>query len=205
MAPFVNGILDYAQGPWDLGFRALHETWRLELLIWVKAKQTKETIMEVEICNKYRPIHVLLPLRNIGDYLVIRLHRHQDLASNLAHYSVHGQGNSMKMTVTTRSGDYRVFQVKNTWTKSFLCLSCTSDNEVPTASAKIHLRFAGLGEKRVVFQKDGKASHVYKKLVSEFPPLAEGGGFKILRTRENSSKMLCVLPVHLVAGTQYPI
>ena len=88
MAHTANGILDYAQGPWDLGFRALHETWRLELLIWAQGKQTKETIMEVEIRIKYRPIHVLLPLRNIEDYLVIRLHRHQDLASNLAHYSV---------------------------------------------------------------------------------------------------------------------
>ena len=61
-----------------------------------------------------------------------------------------GQGPSKKMTVTTRSGDCRVFPVKNTWTKLFVCLSCTSDNEVPTASAKIHLRFAGLGEKKEV-------------------------------------------------------
>lgn len=85
--------------------------------------------------------------------------------------------------------------MKNTWTKLFVCLSCTSDNEVPTASAKINLSFAGLGEKKVVFQKDGKASHVYEKLLSEFPPLAEGGGFEILRTTENSSKMFCTLPV----------
>ena len=63
------------------------------------------------------------------------------------------------------------------------------------ATAKINLNFAGLGEKKVVFQKDGKASHVYEKLVSEFPPSAEGGGFEILRTTENSSKMLCALPV----------
>lgn len=105
------------------------------------------------------------------------------------------QGPTKKMVVTTRSGDCRVFPVKNTWTKLFVCLSCTSDNEVPTASAKINLSFAGLGEKKVVFQKDGKASHVYEKLVSEFPPLAEGGGFEILRTTENSSKMLCALPV----------
>ena len=106
-----------------------------------------------------------------------------------------GQGPSKKMIVTTRSGDCRVFPVKNTWTKLFVCLSCTSDSEVPTASAKINLSFAGLGEKKVVFQKDGKASHVYEKLVSEFPPLAEGGGFEILRTTENSSKVLCTLPL----------
>ena len=95
----------------------------------------------------------------------------------------------MKMIVSV---DF--FTVKNTWTKLFVRLFCTSDTEVPTASAKINLSFAGLGEK-VVFQKDGKASHVYEKLVSEFPPSAEGGGFEILRTMENSSKMLRALPV----------
>ena len=52
------------------------------------------------------------------------------------------------------------------------------------------LSFAGLGEKKVVFQKDGKASHVFEKLVEEFPPLAEGGGFEILRTTENSARKL---------------
>ena len=50
--------------------------------------------------------------------------------------------------------------MKNTWTKLFVRLSCTSDNEVPTARAKINLSFSGLDEKKVVFQKDGKASHV---------------------------------------------
>ena len=38
----------------------------------------------------------------------------------------HGQGPSKKMIETTRSGDCRVFPVKNTWTKLFVCLSCTS-------------------------------------------------------------------------------
>ena len=66
---------------------------------------------------------------------------------------------------------------------------------LPTTSAKINLSFAGLGEKKVVFDKDGKASHVYEKLVAEYPLLAEGGGFEVLRTTENSSRMLTPLPV----------
>ena len=53
MAPTANGILDYYQRAWDLGFRALQETWQLELLIRAEEKQTKETIMAVEIHNKY--------------------------------------------------------------------------------------------------------------------------------------------------------
>ena len=61
-------------------------------------------------------------------------------------------------------------------------------------SGKISLRFAGLGKEKVVFQKDCKASHVFGKLVGEFPPLAEGGGFEILRM-ENSTRKLNALPV----------
>lgn len=98
-----------------------------------------------------------------------------------------GQGHSKKIMVTTRSGECKVFPVRNTWTKLFVCLSRTNDQEVPSTSGKISLSFAGLGEKKVVFQKDGKASHVYEKLVEEFPPLVEGGGFEILRTTGNSA------------------
>ena len=106
-----------------------------------------------------------------------------------------GQGPSKKkVMVTTRSGECKVFPVKNTvWTKLFVCLSRTNDQEVPSTSGKISLSFAGLGEKKVVFQKDGRASHVYEKLMEEFPPLAEGGGFEILRTTENSARKLTAL------------
>ena len=60
----------------------------------------------------------------------------------------------------------------------FICLSKTSEKEVPTMSVKINLSFAGLGEKEVVFEKNVKASHVYENLVAEYLLLAEGGGFE---------------------------
>ena len=71
--------------------------------------------------------------------------------------SQRGQGPSKKIVVTTTSGECKVFPVKNTWTKLFVCLSRTNDQEVPSTSGKISLSFAGLGEKKVVFQKDGKS------------------------------------------------
>ena len=45
-----------------------------------------------------------------------------------------GQGPSKKIMVTTRSGECKVFPVKNTWTKLFVCLSRTNDQEVPSTS-----------------------------------------------------------------------
>lgn len=93
--------------------------------------------------------------------------------------------------LTTRSGKCNVFPVKNTGTKLFVCLSQTNDQEVPATSGKISLSFAELD----VFQKDWKASHVFEKRMEEFPPLAECGGFEILRTMENSAQRLTALPV----------
>lgn len=64
-----------------------------------------------------------------------------------------GQGHSKKIMVTTRSGECKVFPVRNTWTKLFVCLSRTNDQEVPSTSGKISLSFAGLGEKKGCISK----------------------------------------------------
>ena len=50
-----------------------------------------------------------------------------------------GQGPSKKVMVTASCGKCNVFPVKNTWTKLFVCLSRTNDQEVPTTSGKISL------------------------------------------------------------------
>jgi len=102
-----------------------------------------------------------------------------------------GQCPRKRVMLTTRSGKCNVFPVKNTLTKLFVCLSQTNDQEVPATSGKISLSFVELD----VFQKDCKASHVFEKRMEEFPPLAECGGFEILRTMENSAQRLTALPV----------
>ena len=84
--------------------------------------------------------------------------------------------------LTTRSDKCNIFPVKNTGTKLFVCLSQTNDQEVPATSGKISLSFAELD----VFQQDWKASHVFEKRTEEFSPLAECGGFELLRTMENN-------------------
>ena len=57
-----------------------------------------------------------------------------------------GQGPRKRVMSTTRSGKCNDFPVKNTWTKLFVCLSWTNEQEVPTMSVKISISFGGLGE-----------------------------------------------------------
>ena len=49
-------------------------------------------------------------------------------------------------------------------------------SQVPTTREKIEHGLAGLGERDIVFQKDGNAEHVQKKLIESYPVLKECGG-----------------------------
>ena len=54
---------------------------------------------------------------------------------------------------------------RNTWTHVFVCLSSTTADRIPDAHEKIDLALAGLGEKKVEFDKNGDSSHVHEKLI----------------------------------------
>ena len=72
---------------------------------------------------------------------------------------------------TPSSGECKVFPVKNTvWTKLFVCLSRTNDQEVPSTSGKISLSFAGLGEKRSYFKRMVKPAMFTKCSWKNFLP-----------------------------------
>ena len=50
-------------------------------------------------------------------------------------------------------------------------------------------------ERDIVFQKDGNAEHVQKKLIESYPVLKECGGYEIMRSVVGSCKLLEVLLV----------
>ena len=85
--------------------------------------------------------------------------------------------------------------VRNTWTHKFFLLANSSSRQVPTTREKIDHGLAGLGDRDVVFEKDGNCEHVEKKLLESYPALKGCGGFEIMRTLAGSSKLLEVLPV----------
>ena len=73
-------------------------------------------------------------------------------------------------------GNKAPYYVRNTWTHVFVCLSSTTADRIPDAHEKIDLALAGLGEKKVEFDKNGDSSHVHEKLMKEFAKLGHGGG-----------------------------
>ena len=106
---------------------------------------------------------------------------------------VQSQGSSKKRVVTGKNGRPIAITVKDTWTHSFVCLSNTCDDITPCCKQKVDLSMAGLGEKKITFDKNGKWPHINEKLLEAFPKLKDGGGYELLRT-EDGRRHLIVMP-----------
>ena len=65
---------------------------------------------------------------------------------------------------------------------------------IPDASERIRLSMAGLGEAKIVFNKDRNALYVHEKIIESFPVLAEAGGYEMLRKLKGSTKRLMQIP-----------
>ena len=101
-------------------------------------------------------------------------------------------GNKKKRIVSGRNGQPIAITIKDTWTHGFVCLSKTCDNQTPSCKEKVELTMAGLGEKKVLFDKNGKWSHINKTLLEAFPKLKDGGGYEILRTADGRKQLIVV-------------
>ena len=74
------------------------------------------------------------------------------------------------------------FLPKETWTHYFFCLADVDTDTPPTKCAKPCHQEAGLGRRKIVFEKRGNASHVKEKLEDTYPKLKQGGRFELLRS-----------------------
>ena len=83
-----------------------------------------------------------------------------------------------------------------TWTHAFVCLSKKSQFSLPSAQEQYKL-CAGLSEKIITIEVDGKGFDIlYQILLEEFPLLSNAGGIELMRTSIGSkSKTLEVIPV----------
>ena len=71
---------------------------------------------------------------------------------------------------------------KETWTHEFFCLSKATALNAPSRQEKAILQNAGLGRKKIKFNKNGSALHVKQMLEAAYPKIVQGGGFEILRS-----------------------
>ena len=83
---------------------------------------------------------------------------------------------------------------KETWTHTFVCIAESDQWLIPSREEKIILKEAGLGEKRITFDKYGDYEHFHSSLLKEFPKLSEGGGLQVLRS-SGARRSLDLIPV----------
>ena len=65
---------------------------------------------------------------------------------------------------------------RDMFTKPFACLANKDQTMPPSVQEKIQLGLAQLGERKVVFEREGDSRHVHEKLLDEFPQLSNCGG-----------------------------
>ena len=80
------------------------------------------------------------------------------------------------------SGCKKAWKPKETWMHTFICIAEADHCLIPIREEKIVLEEAGIGEKKITFDKYGEYEHFQSSLLKEFPKLKEGGGFQVLRS-----------------------
>ena len=75
----------------------------------------------------------------------------------------------------------------------FVCLAKTTDSESPSPNYKQQLNQAGMGEKKLVFEKNTSCSYFHDKLLEAFPKILKEGGYELLRAKYRSTSKLEIL------------
>ena len=79
---------------------------------------------------------------------------------------------------------------RSTWRKECICLKDVEHSWKPSPEEKMDLAKIGLGLKAIIFNSDGDADHVHKLILSNFPALANCGGYTLLRLGGNSKNLV---------------
>jgi hypothetical protein len=81
------------------------------------------------------------------------------------------------------------------WSHKFFCLSDTGQSRIPTtASAKVLLEEAGLGEKKIDVPCESNPEAFHALILSCYPKLKNAGGFELLRCLSNTRDLEVLSP-----------
>ena len=128
--------------------------------------------------------------------------------SNLEHQQVFGYTprnchNQARRQGQRRQGSWNQATAKRsrhsqTWTRTFVCLSGTTDERMPSSEEYICLRKASLGEKRIVFNLDSSTAAFDAKLKNEYPKLDLAGGYVLMCGTNATCKLFAISPPYTV-------
>ena len=99
-----------------------------------------------------------------------------------------------KRSKTNSWGPTRYFKLKDLWTHKFMCLANPQQNCTPSRLEKSKSQKAGLGRKRIIFNRKDNPVQVKLKLEESYPKLVEGGGFEILRSGASQNTLEVIEP-----------
>ena len=80
------------------------------------------------------------------------------------------------------------------WEHELICLANCGEVTPPTPMEKADLIRADLGPRKLSLFEFGDSSQFHDDVLVAFPKLADGGGYELLRTKQNNNKELCVIP-----------
>jgi len=76
-----------------------------------------------------------------------------------------------------------------TWTGSFFCFADKDSMKCPTSTERSYLQKSGLGYRKLQLLITDNAEEVRDKICKEYPKLAEGGGYELLRCLPNCRRL----------------
>ena len=88
------------------------------------------------------------------------------------------------------------FVPNNTWTHDICVLALVNEEATPNRDRLDQLKSAGLGKKRIAFNKNGDHAYFIKKLEEEFPQLqSQQGAIEVLRSTGGGAGIRPITPI----------
>lgn len=80
------------------------------------------------------------------------------------------------------------------WEHEFICIHKCGQIEPPSPMEKAELIRAGLGPRKLSLFEFCDSSQFHEEIISAYPKLINGGGYELMRTKQNTNRELCVIP-----------
>lgn len=80
------------------------------------------------------------------------------------------------------------------WEHEFVCLARTTQITPPSPMDKATLIRALLGPKKLKIIENADNLEFRETIMASFPQLVDGGGYELLRTKQETNRVLCVIP-----------
>ena len=142
---------------------------------------------------------VVLPIGDVNNYEQVLIIHHNSY-NRRCFPSLGGIRSSPYSAQRPRRGNVAprrpFFDPNNTWTHDICVLALVNEEATPNRDRLDQLKSAGLGKKRIAFNKNGDHAYFIKKLEEEFPQLqSQQGAIEVLRSTGGGAGIRPITPI----------